>query len=185
MPLTAKRPIPASIMPDSVVNALLFNVSWLAIVYTHSAIWAPIVAAAHLALHFRLMGRGFPEARLILWVALLGIATDHLLFALGVFTVNGVNTSPPVWISCLWPVLGTTLMHAFAGLRQRPLLAAVFGAAGGAASYVGGTGLTDVGFASAVWGPLVMAVLWAFLFPALLGIARIERTPLEDTQHVE
>ena len=171
-------------MVSTLGNAVLFNISWLAIVYTHSAMWAPVLLAAHLAIHFGLMGKGLPEARLILGIALFGILLDQLLFALGVFTVGGVSAPAPLWISCLWPVLGTTLMHAFSNLQQRLLLATICGAVGGAVSYTSGTALTDVQFGSVFWGPLIMAMLWAFLFPTFLVIARTIGTKGEGAQHV-
>jgi Protein of unknown function (DUF2878) len=172
-------------MAMTMTNAVLFNISWLAIVYTQSAMWAPVLAAAHLGIHFSLMGRGFSEARFILGVTLFGVVLDHILFALGVFTISGVSAPAPLWISCIWPVLATTLMHAFSSLQRRVLLASVLGAAGGAASYIGGTGLTEVQFGSAVWGPVTIAILWAVLFPALLAIARVIGSRQEDVQYVE
>jgi len=184
MAFSARLPLHATAMPSALINAVLFNIGWLAVVYTQSALWAPVLAAAHLALHFRLMGEGFAEARLILGVTVFGIALDHLLFALGVFTIHGVYAPPPVWLSCLWPVLGTTLLHSFRRLQLHPLLATIFGAAGGAASYIAGTSLTAVQFGSAVWGPLTMGALWALLFPALLAVARLAGTGREDTHHV-
>jgi Protein of unknown function (DUF2878) len=184
MASTAIQQVSRTIMASAAGNAVLFNISWLAIVYTHSATWAPVVVAAHLAIHLGLMGKGLPEARLILGIALFGVLLDQLLFALGVFTVNGVYAPAPLWIGCLWPVLATTLMHAFRTLQQRLLLAAVFGAVGGAMSYTAGTAMTNVQFGSVVWGPVIMSILWALLFPTLLVMARITGTRAEGAHHV-
>ena len=170
-------------MRNTVINGLMFNISWFAIVSTQSLILAPLFACAHLALHFLLMGRGQAEARLILAVTLFGFALDQLLFALGVFNTAGMASAAPVWISCLWPVLATTFMHAFSGLQSRPWLAAVFGAVGGAGSYIAGTGLTEVQFGSAAWGPLIIATLWALLFPTLLLIAGSADSKYEVPRH--
>lgn len=170
-------------MRDTVINGLMFNISWFAIVSTQSPVLAPLFACVHLALHFLLMGKGLVEARLILAVTLFGVILDQLLFALGVFNTGGAASVAPVWISCLWPVLATTFMHAFSGLRDRPWLASIFGAAGGAGSYIAGTGLTAVQFGSPAWGPLIMATLWALLFPSLLLIACTFVTNYEEPQH--
>ena len=156
-------------------NGLLFNVTWLVIVVTASPVIAPLAAALHLAVHFALMGKGIPELKVVAQVSVLGIIIDQLLFYLGVFTVAGAPALPPVWLSCLWPVLATTLMHAFSGLQGRYALAAVFGAVGGAASFVAGTRLTSVAFASAVYGPVIIAAVWAVLFPLLLQIPRLNK----------
>lgn len=170
-------------MRDTVINGLMFNISWLAIVYTHSPVLAPLFVCAHLVVHFRLMGRGPSEAYFILCVTGLGVFLDQLLFALGIFDIGGVAGPAPLWISCLWPVLATTFMHAFSGLQSRPWLAAIFGAVGGAGSYIAGTGLTDVQFGSANWGPLIMGVFWALLFPTLLLIAGADEKRSEELRH--
>lgn len=154
-------------------NGTLFNISWLAIVLTHSAVLAPLVVVLHLAAHFRFFGHGMAEARLILVVTAIGLLLDQLLFLAGILTTADRAVLAPLWLSCLWPVLATTLMHAFSGLQGRPAAAALVGAAGGALSYTAGTRLSDVAFASAIWGPAILAVTWAFLFPALLAGARL------------
>jgi hypothetical protein len=171
------KQLPSSVMGDGraapslasvVANGLMFNISWLAIVLTHSSLLAPAVVLLHLLLHFRWFGHGAVEARLIVVVTGVGVVLDQILFMAGVLTSPGALPLAPLWLSCLWPVLATTLMHAFSGLRKRLVLASLFGAVGGAGSYVAGTRLSDVEFASMVWGPAVMAAAWALLFPALL-----------------
>ncbi len=62
-------------------------------------------------------------------------------------------------------------MHAFAGLNGKPLLAAAVGGVGGAASYIAGTRLTQVSFAADISGPMILALLWAVIFPIALAIA--------------
>jgi hypothetical protein len=155
----------------ALANGLMFNISWFAIVYMHSPYWAPAIVAIHLLCHFSTIGRGMTEARLVLGVSLLGLALDQLLFAVGIFHSPDSIAFAPLWISCLWPVLATTFMHAFSALQSRYILASIAGAIGGGASYIGGTRLSDVDFVSPLWGPIVMAVLWSALFPLLLIIA--------------
>jgi hypothetical protein len=163
-------------MPPALLNGLMFNVSWFGIVFFHSSLLAPLVAAIHVALHLRLMGR-VGEPALIAVVLVVGLALDQVLFALGVFTLSGQSALAPLWLGCLWPVLATTLSHAFAFLHSRLLLAAIFGAVGGCASYLAGTRLSPVAFASADSGPVVIALLWSVLLPLLLLLAaRLVRT---------
>ena len=75
------RPAPA---PARVINALLFNVSWFAIVATHSSVLAPLVVLTHLAVHFSMVGFQRSEGQFVLLVTLVGLVLDQLLFALGV-----------------------------------------------------------------------------------------------------
>jgi hypothetical protein len=157
----------------TLVNGLMFNITWFAIVTTESVVVAPILAALHLLIHFTLMGKGFVELKVIAQVTLIGIVLDQLLFYLNVFTVEGVPALPPLWLSCIWPVLATTFMHAFAGLQTRYWLASALGAVGGAFSFIAGTGLTSVAFESDLLGPVIIGALWAVLFPLLLQIPRL------------
>jgi hypothetical protein len=166
-------------------NAVLFNISWLAIVVTQSAGVALAIVALHLAAHFTFVGRGRTEVLLVALVSVIGFALDQLLFLLGVFNLAGQDAAAPLWLSCLWPVFATTLMHAFGSLQHRPVLAALIGAAGGALSYVAGTRLSAVEFADPLWGPVAVAALWALLFPLLLALsARLGRAsdPLQAWQ---
>lgn len=150
---------------------MLFNLSWLAIVITHSVVIAPAVVLLHCAIHFTILGTRRGELQLVLMVLVLGLLVDQLLFRLGIFTVLGQASLPPLWMTCLWPVLGTTLMHAFKILQHRPVLSSALGAFSGSASYIAGTRITDVAFFSELWGPLVLAALWAMLLPLLLLLA--------------
>ena len=154
-------------------NGIMFNLTWLAIVMTHSIVYAPIFALLYLAIHFSVMGKGWSEFRVICVVTVLGCTLDLLLFRLGVFTGDGLSLLPPFWLVCLWPVLATTLLHAFASLRGRYFIAGLLGAIGGVASYTAGTRLTGVAFGYGLYGPIIIGLLWAVLFPTLLELAAI------------
>jgi Protein of unknown function (DUF2878) len=153
------------------VNGVLFNVSWFAILVTQSSSVALAIMVLHLVVHFLVLAKGRAELQLIAIVALVGLTLDQLLFLLGVFNLSGTSALAPLWLSCLWPVFATTLMHAFSSLQGRPFLASVIGAVGGALSYVAGTRLTVVEFDSPFLGPLVIGALWAVLFPLFLRLA--------------
>jgi hypothetical protein len=169
---------------NALANGLIFNISWFAIVYTHSPYWAPAIVVMHLLLHFSTMGRGVAELRFVMGVSLLGFTLDQILFAAGVFQSPHSVAFAPLWISCLWPVLATTFMHAFSTLQHRLTLASIAGAIGGGLSYVAGTRMSDVDFVSPLWGPIFMASLWAVLFPLLLVLAR-SKMPTEVANHAK
>ena len=149
----------------------MFNLSWLAIVYSQSNLLAPALATVHVLLHLRYLGETRREGALIVAVMAFGVVLDQLMFALGLFTLAGHSSMAPLWLSCLWPVLATTLLHAFSFLQNRWYLASIFGAVGGCGSYLAGTRLTEVAFGSPVLGPALLACLWALLLPALLSVA--------------
>ena len=153
----------------NIANAILFNLSWLAIVLTQSPVIAPLIVAVHLLLHYRVMPKG--ELRLIAGVTVGGAIIDQMLFKVGVFNLAGQPGLAPLWMTCLWPVFATTLMHSFAVLQNRVLLAAACGAVGGSLSYIAGVRLSAMEFASPLWGPVIVGILWAAVFPLLLQIA--------------
>jgi hypothetical protein len=157
--------------PARIANGIMFNISWLAIVVSQSAVIAPLILLVHLALHFRLMGKGRDELYLIAKVALLGALIDQLLFRTGVFNIAGEPSLPPIWLACLWPLFATTLLHAFEGLQRKPLLAACLGVVGGSLSYTAGVRLSSVEFSSLFWGPVIMGVVWGIVCPLLLVYA--------------
>ncbi len=153
-------------------NGLLFNISWLVIVVSESAAVAVAQVLLHLTLHFYFLGRGFPELRLVAVIALGGYVLDQILFYTGVFTSAGQASAVPLWMHCLWPVFATTLCHAFAGFAARPLIAAVVGGVSAALSYIAGVRLTAVAFGDPLLSPLLIGLLWAVMFPALLRLGR-------------
>ena len=165
------------------LNGMMFNISWLLIVSQQSTALALCVVVAHLGLHFAIMGKGLPEVRLVVMVSVFGVFLDQVLFATGVFTIAGNVSLAPIWLTCLWPALATTLMHAFSGLQGRNVLAMIAGGIGGTTSYVAGVRMTDIDFGSPLWAPLAICVLWAMLFPTLLTLAEREITVLKRTPY--
>lgn len=157
-------------------NGVLFNISWLVIVLGESAVIASGQVVLHLALHFYFLGRGMAELRLVALIAAGGYALDQVLFFAGVFTQAGQSSLAPLWMHCLWPVFATTLCHAFAGFTNRPLLASIVGGTSAALSYIAGVRLTAVEFGDPLWGPLIIGLLWAILFPLLLRLAQARVT---------
>jgi hypothetical protein len=157
--------------PARITNALMFNLSWFVILFTQSSFIAPAVVIVHLLIHFRFIGKGREELWVIAGVTVLGLLFDQALFRAGVFNMAGESTYAPLWLTCLWPVFATTLMHAFDGFQNRLALAVLFGAVGGALSYVAGVQLTAVNFGSSFWGPITLGILWAVIFPLLLKMS--------------
>ena len=174
-------PAPAPV-PAKFVNAVLFNLSWFAIVLTQSSLLALAILVVHLVAHFRFIGRGGGEVYLIAAVTVFGACVDQVLFRTGVFNLLGQPALAPVWLTCLWPVFATTLMHAFAGFQHRIFLAIIFGAVGGSLSYTAGVRLTTVDFGAPLWGPVVLGVLWAVVFPLLLMLSARLSSPGDPRQ---
>lgn len=158
-------------MKLKLLNGALFNVSWLLIVSLQSAAASWAVAALHVGLHLLLMGKGRAEWIFILLMAGFGLVIDQLLFVSGIMRSESAGVAP-LWLSALWPVLATTSLHVFAGLRENLLLAASLGAIGGFLSYRLGVSLTDIAFGAMPASGIALAAVWALLFPTMLFVAR-------------
>ena len=154
-----------------IANVLMFNVSWFAILLTQSSFIAPVIVLLHVSAHFYLMGKGRSELLIVAGVTAFGFVADQILFATGVFNLGGQSTHAPLWLTCLWPVFATTLMHAFDWLQSRTILSSILGAVGGTMSYVAGIRLTSIEFGSLFWGPIIIGTLWAIAFPLFLKIS--------------
>ena len=154
-----------------IANVLMFNVSWFAILLTQSSFIAPVIVLLHVSAHFYLMVKGRPELLVVAGVTAFGLVVDQILFATGVFNLGGQSTYAPLWLTCLWPVFATTLMHAFDWLQSRTILSSILGAVGGTMSYIAGTRLTSIEFGSLFWGPIIIGTLWAIAFPLFLKIS--------------
>ena len=179
--MTDSRPLLANReLAGKIYNGLAFNVGWLAIVTGESTSWALLVVAVYLSLHFLLLSRASGEWMMIGAIALFGAGLDQILFAAGLFQVNQQWSLAPLWLTCLWPLLASTLSHAFSGLQERLMLAAVLGTIGGGLSYIAGVRLTDVNFSDPLWGPALIAALWAIIFPCLAFVARQVRQHQES-----
>lgn len=168
-------------MKSAIINGLMFNLSWLAIIYSQSDVLAVGIVIAHVVVHMRIMGEGRREWILLGGVFLFGLLLDQVLFLGGVLNLSGEPGMAPFWLGCLWLVMATTLMHAFATLQQKLWLAAVLGVVGGCASYIAGTRLSVVDFGWPLLSLVIIGVLWAFLLPLLLVVAR----SLQDTAERE
>ena len=159
----------------TVTNALAVNAGWFACVL--GAAWGaplagPLAVAALLVLHWRLFRPAAGEWKLLAAAGLTGLVVDSALGLSGLLVyTNGTAWLPwlaPLWLVALWVNLGTALNHCLGWLEGRPWLASALGAVGGSAAYFGGVrlGALEFGHGTAA-GVLVIAAVWAAVFPAL------------------
>jgi len=71
----------------------------------------------------------------------------------------------------MWMLFGTTLNLSMGWLKGRPMLAAVFGAIGGPASYIAGQKLGGIIFLDYFAAVLALAIVWAIAMPFLLALS--------------
>lgn len=155
----------------SLINLGLFQAGWFCAAWLKddSTIWMLGLVLIHVALS--------PTRKQDLMIALLvvplGLATELLMLAWGVFSFNS-ELFLPLWMVLLWCLLAFSLNHSLRWLQGLRwywpcLLAALFGPA----SYLAANGFQSLDWLYPQWiSLLALAALWAIQFPIMLRIAR-------------
>lgn len=152
------------------INALMFQLGWFVCVLGGS-IWAVVFTVTALAVHWVLLG-GITDKITIGICLLVGWVHDSSLAAAGVMIFTDGDVVSPVWLWCLWILMGMTLNHSLSWVYRRPWISAVLGSISGPLAYAGGIALSD-----AEWGvPLpeafaIMAPVWLLVLPSIRFIA--------------
>jgi len=164
-------------MLKNVANAALFQLGWFACVLGGNVVGL-VSALIIIALHLTLFRSWRSEGKLVVAVFALGSALDSALLKLGVFDFGDGSVLIPIWLALLWPLLATTLNHCLAWSARPWWLASVLGAIGGPVSYYAGTQLTTVSLPLGFWtSMLILAAVWAVVFPLLHWLAQYFRVP--------
>ena len=174
-------------------NFIFFQVGWLSCVIggaSSSYHWIGVaVVAAIIAVHLLRSYTIINEIMLILITTLLGTTWDSALMGAGLLAFNnGVvfDAIIPFWMVSMWALFATTLNISMQWMKNRYLLAAVFGAIGGPVAYYAGHRLGAVEFSQTSTALLVVGAGWAVIMPLLMhlstrfnGYREIERSSLE------
>jgi len=156
---------------------VLFNTAWLVCVYLRLP-WA--LAAALVVVAFQLVYlRPHPfEWRAVAVVTILGTCVDSVLTAVGLYDFTeswsggAASWLIPLWFISLWVVFGATINTSMRFFAPRVVLSIVAGMIAGPSAYYAGSKLGAVQFGLPLTTTLiVIAVVWAVLFPALVHLA--------------
>lgn len=151
---------------------------WLIILLGNQAI---AVAMCLIALHCYCHSDNKGELRTIILVGLVGYFVDTMLTLAGWFsfpqyahTTYYSTALPPVWLMVLWMAFGATLNNSLAFFHRRTELAILAGGLSGPLSYLAAEKLGAVTFPNEVNNTmLLLAIIWAGLFPFALWLSRI------------
>lgn len=152
-------------------NLISFNLIWvLAIIKGNQAL--PLIGIL-IALHFMIINYRVSELKVVICTALLGYSVDCLLTLFGFFKFSQVQGITPIWLLALWIGFSTTLRHSLQYFSNKPLVSALCGAIAGSASYFMAAHLGAVVLAiSQLISVIVLALVWAVLFPCLMLISQ-------------
>ncbi len=158
-------------------NFLLFQVGWFSCVLGGASpgyTWVGVaVVAVIIAVHLRRASDRQQELLLILITTLLGTLWDSVLLQAGLFHFSSGLAMPgvvPFWLIAMWALFATTLNVSMKWMKNRYLLAAVFGAIGGPLAYYAGHRLGAVEFGDPAVALLLVAVGWSIIMPLLMAL---------------
>lgn len=159
-------------------NLVAFQVCWFTSVLgaAHGMPWiGPLVTATWLVAHVLAQrSAAAVEMKLVLAAAVLGWFADSALVLAGFLAfpeVTWLGGPSPLWMVGLWAAFAATLRHCLGWLRGRWLLAAILGAVGGPAAYLGGQALGAISVMGTP-GAVAVSVQYAIAVPMLLLVLK-------------
>jgi Protein of unknown function (DUF2878) len=166
-------------MPKSqlIINFILFQIGWFACVLgaaKHMPWLGVIVVAAIVAWHLKQAKHAKPEIILLAIALLIGGIYDQLLLSSNLigYQAHGWSDSlVPLWILALWALFVTILNVSLKWMRNKWLVAILFGAIGGPLAYMGAEKLGAVTLNSMPNTYIALAVGWAIITPILLMLS--------------
>ena len=154
-----------------IANALAYQAVWFSAI-----LWGNPGAATGCVIIFILLmtsERRSDDLKMIGFLIFLGLLVDGTLQQVGFFTFKSPGLPIPFWLLVVWIGLAMTIHHSLAWLKDKLLLAALFGGLGGPAAYWAGT---RMGAASFNWSLptslLVLTIIWSLMFPTIMLFSR-------------
>lgn len=148
-----------------IANALIFQLGWFVCIVLGS-VWALAFTLAVLAVHFVLCSRRTEDAIAVVLAVTLGLMHDLLLLHGGYIQFVESAQFPPLWLICLWALLGITLNHSLIWIYSRPRWSSLLGAIAAPLSYLAGVGLSSAQWSSPLHEVLpIIALLWLVILP--------------------
>jgi hypothetical protein len=166
------------------LNFALYQTGWFCCVFGAAKghpWWGATAATVLVLVHVALVKQRRREVGLLLAAALIGGAVDSLQSCLGSLRFESgyvIGCIAPPWIPVMWMQFATLFRFGLAFLSGRYLLGAALGALGGPFAFWVGARLGAVEFGAPTWRSLLLlAVVWAVVFPILLRLAGVHRDP--------
>ena len=161
-------------MKNIILNIILFQVGWFACVLTAAnniAAVGALISVMILITHVKLSVNARKEIRIISIAMLIGLVWDSILVSTGLLNYqSGMVASflAPYWIVLMWALFATTINSSLAWLKEKLIIAAIFGAISGPLAYYAGAKLGAVVFVSETNALIALSVGWAIFTPLLL-----------------
>jgi hypothetical protein len=149
----------------TITNALLFQVGWFVCILCGS-FWGGLFTLAAIIVHLFISRQRLNDIVAVVIALAIGLIHDSLLLQGGFIKFIESGYLPPLWLVCLWVLLGITLNHSLVWIYSRPLWSALLGAIAAPLSYLAGVELSSAEWSSPLLEVLpIIAVLWLVILP--------------------
>lgn len=161
-----------------IANFVLFQLGWIACVLGGTGKWhwvGTFLVLGIVVFHLSRASRPRVELLLIVLAVFVGALWDSLLVWMNILEYqHGVfnNELAPHWIIAMWALFATTFNVSLRWLKNRPVLAILFGAVGGPLSYFAGSRLGAVAMPDMFLALTTLAVGWALFMPLLMSLSK-------------
>lgn len=158
-------------------NYILFQIGWFACVLSAAAnqpLIGAILACIIIAVHISLSKDRLNEIALILFAMFIGMVWDgFLVWREWIVYPSGmlVPNAAPYWIIIMWGLFATTVNVSMAWLKNKILLATVFGAIAGPLAYYAASKMNALQFNDPSMAWIALSIGWAVLTPLLFRFA--------------
>lgn len=149
----------------TITNVLLFQFGWFVCILCGS-FWAGLFTLAAIIIHFFISQHRLNDIVAVLIAVVIGLIHDSLLVHGGLIKFVESGYLPPLWLTCLWALLGITLNHSLVWIYSRPMWSALLGAIAAPLSYLAGVKLSSAEWSSPLFVVLpIIAILWLVVLP--------------------
>ena len=164
---------------SQLVNYTLYQIGWFACVLggaSHRPWTGFLIAMILIGLHLALTAQRSVEVRLVVLATGVGVVVEVIQIAAGTyrFTSGTVNDAlPPPWLLAMWAQFATTFRFSLRSVVARPVIAGLFGAAGGPIAFLAGERLGAVTLLPPLAPSLLrLSISWAIALVVFSAIVR-------------
>ncbi len=157
----------------SILSFVSFNLGWWACAFgpKWEMDWlAPLSLVFFVGLHLYFSPTRFGELFFFIGLAIFGFAFDSLMLFAGVFKIIPDQMFAPLWLVCMWVLLGLTFESMLVMRRSRWLTCAA-GIMSGPLSYLFAQAVDILAYREPDWlAMIVHGLIWAALMPFLFAM---------------
>ncbi len=173
--------------PQIIINFILFQIGWFACVIgaAKQMPWLGVVVVfAIVAWHLSQAKNAKPELTLLAIALVIGGLFDQAMLSSGLISYQahgweflnnpdalGFTNIVPAWILALWAEFVTLLNVSLKWMRNKHLVAILFGAVGGPLAYIGAEKLGAVTLNNLPATYIALGLGWAIITPLLLKLS--------------